>query len=99
MKLKNIDGISHSDRLRLIEIDEEKQAEKRQYIMEQIMDDCDKKELLIELLRKVPNGEINTAFNKLKRGEKPKKQKGCLGFKIGDDKKGYLELIGGYHDN
>jgi len=65
-------------------------------MMEKILDDCDKKELLVELLKKVPTIEINRAYQKLKRGDKPTKQTGCLGFKIGNDSKGYLELIGGY---
>lgn len=93
---KKIDGITHADKLLFKEFDEEGFNKKIEYIKNKIINQLTTDELVVQLLKKLPNSEIDKAYKDLKKGDKPSKQSGCLGFKIGS--KFYLELIGGAVD-
>lgn len=96
---KKIDGIEHLDKQLFKEFDRKGFEMKRNLIFEKIKDTVDKDEILKELIKKIPLGEINNLYKVLKTGKKKKitKQKGCLGLKIGSGKAktggAYVQLI------
>lgn len=97
-KYKKIDGIEHTDKITFKEFDVEEHDEKVEYIIKKIEDGVTKQELIKELMKHIPSVEIDKAYKALKKRMKPRKQSGCLGFKIGNKGSTYLELVGGVAD-
>lgn len=83
---KKIDKVEHSDKLIFKEFDEQEYNYNLNLIIDTLAEKTHKKELIRELVK-------NIDFKTLKRlesGKLIKKQKGCLGFRIGD---AYIQLI------
>ena len=96
---KKIDGIEHTDKITYLKFDRKEFNKKVKFIAEKIEFTLDKGELVKELVKKQAINEINKLYDLLKEKKKPtmKKQKGCIGIKIGSGKPKtggrYIQLI------
>ena len=98
-KMKKIDGVDHIDKVAFTKFNRKEFNKKVDFISMKIEGVLDKEELVKELIKKKATNEINKLYDLLKKIKKPKmkKQKGCLGIKIGSGKRktngGYIQLI------
>jgi len=87
---KKIDGVTHGDKVYFKPLDEAKFEADLDTVVNEIKKQTTNEELLKELIKCVSIREIKRLANKIRKGAPVKKQKGCLGFKIG---KSYIQLI------
>lgn len=88
---KKIDGVTHGDKVYFKPLDESKFEEDLNIVVNELKKQTTNEELMKELVKSMATiREIRRLANKIKKGAPVKKQRGCLGFKIG---KGYLSLI------
>ena len=96
---KKIDGIEHTDKITYQKFKRKEFNKKVNFIAKKIEDTLDKKELVKELVKKHATNEIDKLYDLLKGQKKPtiKKQRGCIGIKIGSGKPKtggrYIQLI------
>lgn len=89
-KFKKIDGVEHSDKLIFKPYKKEEFVEDLNLIVEKLSQRTTKKELLTEILRKIDYKSIRKLALRIKKKKPIRKQRGCLGFKVGD---AYIQLI------
>ena len=89
-KIKTIDGVVHSDKLIFKPYKKEEFVKDLQVIIDTLAEKTTKKELLRELLKNIDYKTIRRLALRIKKKKPIKKQRGCLGFKIGD---AYVQLI------
>jgi hypothetical protein len=87
---KKIDGITHLNKTIFKPFNEEKFNEDIETIVKKIKNSTSVEEILKEILKSMPLKQLREAANRIRKGEKPKKQHGCFGFKIGNK---YLALV------
>ena len=87
---KKIDGIEHSDKIIFKPYKKEEFIKDLSLIVETLSKRTTKKELLIEILKKTDYKSLRRLALRIKNKKEIKKQRGCLGFKIGD---AYVQLI------
>ncbi len=87
---KKIDGVTHNDKIVYKEVKEDDIKRDTDIIINALKDKTDASELIRELLKGMPAKELRRISKRIRLGLPIKKQKGCLGFKIGDS---YLQLI------
>ena len=83
-KMIMIDGIEHCDKLVYKKFDEKEYKENLQILVDAISKRTTKKELLSEILKTIDMKTLKRLVKRVKDKKPIKKQKGCLGFKIGD---------------
>jgi len=88
---KKIDGIEHSDKLIFKPYKKDEFIKDLNLIIEALSKKTTKKELLREILKKVEYKSVRRLALRIQKNKPIKKQKGCLGFKIGND--AYVQLI------
>ena len=87
---KTIDGVTHADKIIFKEFDEEEYEDNLNLVIDTIADHTAKKELIRELVKNIDLKTLKRLAKRIESGKAVKKQKGCLGFKIGD---AYIQLI------
>ncbi len=87
---KDIDGVKHLDKIIYKSFDEKEFKENLEVVIKALCNKTTTKELLRDLLKSINRKELKAVVEELKKKKKIKKQKGCLGFKIG---KSYLQII------
>ena len=88
--VKKIDGVEHSDKIIFKPYKKEEFIADLNLIVETLSKRTSKKELLREILKKTDYKSIRKLALRIKKNKKIKKQRGCLGFKIGD---AYVQLV------
>lgn len=87
---KVIDGVEHRDKLVFVKFNEEEYKEDLKVLIEAISKQTTKKELLNEILGYMDVKTLKRLVRRIKTKKPIRKQRGCLGFKIGDV---YVPLI------
>ena len=87
---KKINKVEHSERIIFKEFHEKEFNECVETLVDAIAKNTTKKELIRELVKKVDFKSLRKLVKRINSGKGIKKQKGCLGFKIGD---AYIQLI------
>ena len=88
---KKIDNVEHSDKIVFKEFDEEEYKDNLNIIIDAIAEKTAKKELIRELVKNTDMKSLRRLANRVRSGKLIKKQKGCLGFRFGND--AYLQLV------
>ena len=89
-KLKVIDHHIHGDKLIFEEYDDEQYNKNIDFIIDNISEIVDKRELLKELLKRMPTKHMEKAVNLIKHKHMVKLTQGCYSLTIGDDSKGMV---------
>jgi len=87
---KKIDGVVHSDKLVFKKFDKKEYTTNLKVVIDELSKKVTKKELLNELLDGMDMKTLRRLVKRIKTKKPIKKQKGCLGFKIGDT---YVQLM------
>ena len=87
---KKIDNVEHMDKLIYKEFDKDNYIYYSNLLIDTISDNVAKKELIREIVKKIDYKTLRRLGKRIEQGKSVKKQKGCLGLKIGD---AYIELI------
>ncbi|MEK6884175.1 MAG: hypothetical protein AABY22_31385, partial [Nanoarchaeota archaeon] len=87
---KKIDNVEHSDKVVFKEFDEEEYNYNLDLFIDAIAERTAKKELIKQLVKNIDLHTLKRLAKRIESGKLIKKQKGCLGFKIGD---AYLNLV------
>ena len=87
--IKKIGVTTHADRIIYEPMNEEKFEEDLDYIVNKIASQTNTTEILKDILKHTEPRVLRSIAKKLREGNKPKKQRGCLGFEIGGK---YLEI-------
>ena len=99
IKNKKVDDIEHMDKVTYQKFDRKEFNKKVKFIAKKIEFTLDKEELVRELVQKRAINEIDKLYDLLKNSKNLplKKQKGCIGIKIGSGKPKtggrYIQLI------
>jgi hypothetical protein len=86
---KKIGKTTHWDKAILEPMDETTFEKDIDYIVDKLKEQTSTDEILRDLLKHALPSELKSIVKKLKAGNKPIKQKGCIGFEIGGK---YLEI-------
>jgi len=89
-KIKKIDGVMHGDKVIFKKFNEQKYNKDLEDIIEALAKRTNTKELLRDMLKRIDYSYLRRLARRIRSGKPIKKQKGCLGFKIGD---AYAELL------
>jgi hypothetical protein len=89
-KVKKIDGVEHSDKLIFKPYKKEEFIKDLYLIVDTLAKHTTKKELLKNLIKDIDYKTMRRLALRIRKKKPIKKQKGCLGFKIGD---AYVQLI------
>ena len=87
---KKIDKVEHSDKLIFKEFNQQDYDYCLNLLIDTIAENTAKKELIKELVKKIDYKTLRRLAKRIESGKAIKKQKGCLGLKIGD---AYIQLI------
>ena len=87
---KKIDGVEHSNRIIFKPYKKEDYINDLKLIVDTLSEKTTKKELLTEILKKTEYKSIRKLTTRIRKKKEIKKQRGCLGFKIGD---AYVQLV------
>ncbi len=87
---KKIDNVEHTDKIIFKEFDEEDYNYCLNLLIDTIAENTDKKELIKELVKNIDYKTLRRLAKRIESEKAIKKQKGCLGFKIGD---AYIQLV------
>ncbi len=87
---KKIDNVEHTDKIIFKEFDEENYNYCLNLLIDTISENTAKKELIRELVKKIDYKTLRRLSKRIESGKAIKKQKGCLGLKIGD---AYIQLV------
>lgn len=89
-KYKKIDGVEHTDKIIFKPYKKEEFVNDLNLIVETLSQRTTKQELIREILKKTEYKSIRRLAARIRKKKIIKKQRGCLGFKIGD---AYVQLI------
>lgn len=89
-KIKKVDGVWHGDRIVFKKFDRKKYTEDLNIIIEAIGRRVTKEELLMDIINKIPAKDVRALAKRIRLKKPIKKQKGCVGFKIGEK---YLPIL------
>ena len=87
---KKIDGVEHADKIIFKPYKKEEFMNDLKLIVDTLSKRTTKSELLTEILKKVDYKSIRKVALRIRKKKPIKKQRGCLGFKIGD---AYVQLL------
>src|SRR3989338_3132071 len=87
---KKIDKVEHADKIIFKEFDEQNYNYHLNLLIDTIAENTAKKELIRELVKNIDYKTLRRLTKRIESGKAIKKQKGCLGLKIGD---AYIQLI------
>jgi len=87
---KKIDKVEHSDKMVFRELNEDQYEYYLNLVVDTIADNVAKKEMIREIVKKIDYKTLRRLATRIEDGKDIKKQKGCIGFKIGD---AYIQLI------
>lgn len=87
---KKIDGVEHMDKVIFKRFDEKEYKENLNIVVDALSKRTNSKEILTHILKGVDLKTLKRVVRRIKAKKPIKKQKGCLGFKIGD---AYIQLV------
>lgn len=90
IKSKKINGVEHEDKLIYKKLNRKEYDKFVKVLVKKFSEMVTKEELMEQLIRGYDMKTIRAIAKRIKEGKKIEKQKGCLGFKVGEK---YMELI------
>ena len=92
IKTKKLDNITHIERIKFNELNEEQYSKDLDLIVDTLKTKTSTEELLKEIFKEIPPHTIKRIAKRIRDNKPIKKHSGCLGFKVGDC---YIQVIGG----